>query len=280
MQKRVAAIHDISGFGKCSLTVALPIISAVGIETTVMPTAVLSTHTGDIEGYTYRDLTDDLRPIANHWKNLGIKFDAIYSGFLGSFEQIDIVKDFIDDFRKNGCVALVDPAMADNGKMYALFDMAFAKKMAELCAKADIIVPNITEAAFMLGEEYEEGPYSEEYIMSLLKKLADLGPSNVVLTGVTYGEGVLGAATYNKENDEYSYAYAPIIEGYFHGTGDVYASALLAALLSGKSLAQSAQIAVDFVCGSIQRTKDAGTDIRFGVNFEAGLYELIKKVNE
>ena len=146
-QKRVAAIHDISGFGKCSLTVALPIISAAGIETTIMPTAVLSTHTGGFTGYTYRDLTGDLRAIAEHWKSLELHFDAIYSGFLGSFEQIDIVKDFIDMFRADGNITVVDPAMADNGQMYSLFNMEFAKAMASLCAKADIVVPNITEAA-------------------------------------------------------------------------------------------------------------------------------------
>ena len=151
--KRAAAIHDISGFGKCSLTVALPIISAMGIEVSVIPTAVLSTHTGGFTGFTYRDLTGDMRPIAEHWNSLGIKFDAIYSGFLGSVEQIDIVTDFIDDFKEKDTVVLVDPAMADGGKMYTVFDMDFAKQMTRLCAKADIIVPNFTEAAFMLGEE-------------------------------------------------------------------------------------------------------------------------------
>lgn len=178
--KRAAAIHDISGFGKCSLTVALPIISAMGIEVSVIPTAVLSTHTGGFTGFTYRDLTGDMRPIAEHWKSLGIKFDAIYSGFLGSVEQIDIVTDFIDDFKEKNTVVLVDPAMADGGKMYTVFDMDFAKQMARLCAKADIIVPNFTEAAFMLGEEYRPAPYSKEYVESTLRRLSCLGPSKVV----------------------------------------------------------------------------------------------------
>lgn len=277
-QKRIAAIHDISGFGKCSLTVALPIISAAGIEVAVMPTAVLSTHTGGFEGYTYRDLTADMRPIAKHWETLGIEFDAIYSGFLGSFEQIAIVKEFIDKFKTADTIVLVDPAMADNGKMYPVFNMDFANEMAGLCAKADIIVPNMTEAAFLLGERYLERPYTHAYIDHLLRKLSSLGPSKVVLTGVTFDEGRLGAASFDKNSGEVYYAFSDTIDGNFHGTGDIFASAMLAAYLSGKTIAQSAQIAVDFTCGSIQRTKDAGTDVRYGVNFEAGIADLIKEL--
>lgn len=276
-QKRVAAINDISGFGKCSLTVALPIISAAGVETTVMPTAVLSTHTGGFTGYTFRDLTEDLRPITEHWKSLDLKFDSVYSGFLGSAEQIEIVAEFIDAFGKDS-VVMVDPAMADNGQMYAIFDMAFAKKMGALCAKADIIVPNFTEAAFILGEDYVEPPYTKEYVEGLLKKLSALGPKQVVLTGVAFDDKKLGAAAYDAETGEISYALAERIDGYYHGTGDVYASALLGAYLNGKSLAESAAIAVEFTCGSIQRTKEAGTDIRFGVDFERGLPGYLKAI--
>lgn len=278
-QKRVAAIHDISGFGKCSLTVALPIISAAGIETTCMPTAVLSTHTGGFTGYTYRDLTEDLRPIAKHWKSLNLEFDAVYSGFLGSFEQIEIVCDFIDEFKRgNDTTVIVDPAMADNGVMYTIFDMAFAKKMAELCAKADIIVPNFTEAAFILGEEYVAPPYTKEYVEGLLKRLGNMGPDKVVLTGVAFDDKKLGSASFDKATGEISYYLADRIDGYYHGTGDVYASALIGAYLNGKTLAESAAIAVDFTHGSITRTKQAGTDIRFGVDFERGLPEYIRQI--
>lgn len=278
-EKRVVAIHDISGFGKCSLTVALPIISAAGVETTVMPTAVLSTHTGGFTGYTYRDLTCDLRPIAEHWRELDIKFDSIYSGFLGSFEQIDIVCDFIDTFKcGDDTVVVVDPAMADNGKMYPIFDEAFAARMANLCSKADIVVPNFTEAAFILGEDYVEPPYSKEYVEGLLHRLSAMGPSKVVLTGVTFDGKELGSASYDSKTGEISYYMLPVVDGYYHGTGDVYASAMLGAYLNGKSLAQSAAIAVDFTHGSILRTKQAGTDIRFGVDFERGLPEYIKEL--
>ena len=274
--KRVAAIHDISGMGKCSLTAALPIISAMGIETSVIPTAVLSTQTGGFSDFTYRDLTQDMWPIAEHWKKLGIEFDAIYSGFLGSPEQINIVKDFIKEFKQDKCVVLVDPAMADGGAMYTTFDFEFAQKMAELCAVADIIIPNFTEAAFMLKEEYLPAPYTREYVEKLIKKLADLGPSKIVLTGVEFDKAQVGAASYDSLTGEISYALAPKVEGYYHGTGDICASALLGAYLNGHSLATSTQIAVDFTHGSILRTKEAGTDVRLGVNFEHGIPDLLK----
>lgn len=163
-QKRVAAIHDLSGFGKCSLTVALPILSAAGIEACAMPTAILSTHTGGISGYTYHDLTSDMRAFMQHWKSLDIQFDATYSGFLGSFEQLDLVKEFFELFRSKNNLILVDPVMADNGELYRIFQPEFAVGMRSLCKKADIIVPNLTEAALLLEESYHPGPYTQAYI--------------------------------------------------------------------------------------------------------------------
>lgn len=269
-QKRVLAIHDISCFGRCSLTVALPILSAAGIECTSLPTAVLSTHTGGFEGFTYRDLTADILPISDHWKTLDLKFDAIYTGFLGSFEQIDIMKEMFERHGKDA-LKVVDPVMADNGQLYAIFPETFPSGMASLCEKADVLMPNITEATLMLGEPYIEGPYSHEYIEDLLKKLAAMGPRKIILTGVFYEEGKLGAATYDAETGAISYACQPTIPGYFHGTGDVFGSAIVASLVSGKSLEKAAQIAVDFTVESINRTVADGTDIRFGVNFEQSL---------
>ena len=274
-QKRVAAVHDISGFGKCSLTVALPIISATGIETSVMPTAVLSTHTG-ISDFTYRDLTQDLKEFYKHWKSIDIKFDGLYSGFLGSFEQIDIVSDFFDEFKHDDNIILVDPVMADNGELYSIFKPDFVDGMKKLCSKADIIVPNITEACFMTGREYKSEPYTKEYIEKLLKDLSKLGVDNVVLTGVCFNNDELGAACYNKITGEVSYAFSKRVGGHFHGTGDIFASVLISALLNGFDLTKSAQIAVNFTAESINRTAIAKTDPRFGVNFEAGLPGLIK----
>jgi pyridoxine kinase len=276
--QRVAAIHDLSGFGKCSLTVALPILSAAGIETSALPTAILSTHTGGISGFTYLDTTGEMRPFTRHWKSLDIRFDAIYSGFLGSFEQLDIVKDFFEKFRQKDNLILVDPVMADNGELYKIFTPDFALGMKEVCKKADIIVPNITEASLLLEEPYRPGPYSKDYIEHLLKRLSDSGPERIVLTGVYFTETELGSATYDKTSGELAYSFASRIPGYYHGTGDVFASILLAALLNGFSLSESAGIAVRCTASSIQRTYEAGTDIRFGVNFEQGFPSLLKEL--
>ena len=277
-QKRIAAIHDISGFGKCSLTVALPILSAAGIETSVVPTAVLSTHTGGLSGFTYRDLTEDIRPFTQHWKSLNIEFDAIYTGFLGSFEQLELMKEVFDTFKSKDTFIIVDPVMADNGQLYSIFSPEFAVGMRSLCEKADIIVPNITEASLLVEEPYYEGPYSEKYIETLIKKLRVLKPKKIILTGVFFDEENLGAATYESGSDKIEYAFAKRVPGYFHGTGDVFGSALLAALLNGFSLHKAAQIAVNFTAHSIRRTSEAKTDPRFGVNFEQSIPFFLKEL--
>ncbi|WRS27266.1 pyridoxamine kinase [Oscillospiraceae bacterium MB08-C2-2] len=278
MQKRIAAIHDISCFGRCSLTVALPILSAAGIEASVIPTAILSTHTGGFSGYTYRDLTEDILPIAQHWQSLGLTFDALYTGYLGSFEQLELVSRLFDTFGTGGNLLFVDPVMADNGKLYASFAPEFPQGMARLCAKADVIVPNLTEAALLLGREYTPGPYTKAYIEKLLKELAELGPGKVFLTGVYFDEEQVGTAAFDKATGEIAYAMAGQIPGYYHGTGDVFGSALLAALMAGKPLQAAGQIAVDFTVAAIERTYAAKTDDRCGVNFEAGLGELSRQL--
>jgi pyridoxine kinase len=279
-QKRVLAIHDISCFGKCSLTVALPIISSAGVECTVMPTAVLSTHTGGFKGYAYRDLTDDLLPILEHWKTLDLGFDSIYTGFLGSFEQIDIVMKIIDELKGKRSLVAVDPVMADNGELYSIFGKDFPKGMRKLCEKADLIIPNITEAVLLLGEEYIKGPYTKEYIEGLLKRLGKINSKKIILTGVFFNDGHLGAAAYDSETGDISYSFHSLIPGYYHGTGDVFGSAVVSALLNGTDLARANEIAVEFTAESIMRTKEAGTDIRFGVNFEEGLAKLIRTIKE
>jgi len=278
-QKRVAAIHDISGFGRCSLSVALPIISVAGIECSVVPTAVLSTHTGGLDGFTYRDLTDDILPFACHWQRLGLGFDALYSGFLGSLKQIEILSEFFNRFRTDDNMVIVDPVMADNGMLYKTFPVDFPKEMRKLCQKADIIVPNITEAALLLDESYHEGPYTKGYISKKLKKLALLGSKKVVLTGVHFNETEIGAAAYDKKTGSTYYAFAPWIPSFYPGTGDVFASVLLAGLINGHDLSKATKIAVDFVANCIQRTYAAKTDTRFGINFEAGLGNLARQLS-
>lgn len=277
MQKRVIAVHDISCVGKCSLTVALPILSAAGIETSILPTAILSTHTGGFTGYTFRDLTADVEPIVNHWESLDLKVDSIYTGYLGSFEQLRLVSELIDRLGKDALV-LIDPVMGDNGKLYAGFTQDFAKGMANLCGKADVIIPNLTEAAYMLDEEYVGTDYDKEYIEGLLKRLSALGPKQVILSGISFEENKLGAAAYDAEAGTIDYYFQDEIPGYYHGTGDVFGSALLAAIMNGKSIKETIKIAVDFTAESIDRTYKAGTDRRFGVDFENSLPDLIKAV--
>lgn len=278
-QKKLVAINDISGFGKCSLTVALPIISAAGVETICMPTAVLSTHTGGFTGYTYRDLTCDMPDISAHWKSIDLKPDVIYSGFLGSFDQINIVKKFAEDFKRTDNLFIVDPCMADHGKMYAIFDQKFAKAMAELCSKADIILPNITEACFMTGAEFTDGIHTEEFIEKLLNNLLDMGAKNVVLTGVTFEEDKLGAAFMGQDRVP-QYYFRERLPGMYHGTGDVFASSFCGAVLNGFSYYDAMGIAVRYVCDCIKRTQSMETPINYGVDFERGIPFYIKELGK
>ena len=194
---RVAAIHDLSGFGRCSLTVAIPVLSAMGVQCCPLPTAVLSTHTGGFEGYTFRDLTEEMTAAAAHWKALDLRFDAVYSGFLGSERQIDLVRQFLRDFRRPGTLAVVDPVMGDFGRVYATYTPAMCRRMADLTAEADVITPNLTEAALLLGVPYESLPRDEAGLKALTEKLGCLGRRSVTLTGVSLAEGKTGAMCYD-----------------------------------------------------------------------------------
>lgn len=276
--QRVAAIHDISGFGKCSMTVVLPILSAAGIEVVCMPTAVLSTHTGGFEGFTYRDLTEDLPAITEHWKSLDLHFSSIYSGFLGSPEQVDIVSNFMDTFNSDNTLVYVDPVMADEGELYSVFDDHMVDKMRELCEKADLLLPNITEACFLLKQPYQHGSYTRDYIEKLVRGLSDMGPKKVVLTGVYFDNEKLGAACYDRAEDKVEYAFSEKVPGQFHGTGDIFGSFCLAALLNGKSLLDSTQFAVDLTTDCILRTVARETNRREGVDFEGVLPEMMKRL--
>lgn len=275
-QKRALAIHDISGFGKCSLTVALPILSAAGIECTCLPTAVLSTHTGGFTGYTYRDLTEDVLPMAEHWKSLGLPFDAFYTGYLGSAEQIDLMIRLFDMLGDENSVRLVDPVMADHGKLYPGFSDDFPRQMKRLCARADIIIPNMTEACLMLERPYREGPFDKAYVEDILAELAAMGPKKVVLTGVYFDDANLGTAAWDK--GEIRYAFARRIEGQYHGSGDVWGSAFLAAYMNGLSLNEACRAACEFTSDSVEFTRQSRTDIRFGVRFESALPQFMKEL--
>ena len=277
--KRIISIQDVSCLGKCSLTVALPIISAMGVETTIIPTAVLSTHTM-FQGFTFRDLTDDMDPIKDHWKKEGFKFDAIYTGYLGSERQINIVADYFDTFKSEGTVIVMDPAMADNGKLYPGFDNNFAKNMASLCAKADIILPNISEACLMLGEEYPGEDADEETVKALLLKLADLGARYSVITGTVFADGTFGFTGYDKETKEFFKYGTKKIPWKSHGTGDVFASAATGALMNGFNVYDSLKVAADYTCACINNTYEDPDKVDYAVNFEAEIPYLLKLINK
>ena len=276
--KRIVSIQDISCFGKCSMTVALPIISAMGIETCVIPTAVLSTHTGGFTGYTYRDLTNDIPDIAKHWKEIDLKFDAVSTGYLGSFEQIKIVSDFFDEFKTDDNLIIVDPVMGDKGKFYAGFTDDFAKEMKKLCKKADVILPNLTEASLLLGEDYIESGYDEEYIKNLLIHLSSLGSKIVILTGVSFNEHSQGVMSYNSETGEFSSYFSDNIPGYYHSTGDVFSSTLSGALALGFDMGKSVKIAVDFTVDCIKHTIGHEKEHWYGVRFEECIPDLIEMI--
>ncbi|NLB91229.1 MAG: pyridoxamine kinase, partial [Clostridiales bacterium] len=251
-QKKILAVHDISCMGRCSLTVALPILSCAGFETSILPTALLSTHTGDFQNYTYLDLTLEMEKILHHWKSLDVTFSSIYSGFLGSYEQIALVSQLMNHFSAEGCLKLVDPAMADHGRLYPTYTKQMAEGTKLLCKNADIIVPNITEACFLLDLPYQGENIKKSLVEQLLQKLGDMGPEKVVLTGVSFDENSLGAAVYSRYSGEISYLMGPKYSGTFHGTGDVFSSVLLSGILNEKNLDESAQLAVDFTHKSIQ----------------------------
>jgi pyridoxine kinase len=270
--KKILTVQDISCVGQCSLTVALPIISACGVETCVLPSAVLSTHTGGFSGYTFRDLTEDMPAIKDHWVKEGIAFDAIYTGYLGSTKQIDYVADIFESVAKDGCVKIVDPAMADNGKLYYGFDEEFVEAMKGLCAKADYVLPNITEACFLTGMEYKT-EYDREYIDTLLAKLVEIGCKNVVFTGISYREGKTGVVVL--ENGEYYYYEHEKLANSCHGTGDSYASAFVGALMRGKDAKEASRIAADFTLECIRETAKLEGHW-YGAAFELAIPKLIE----
>lgn len=272
--KKIVSIQDISAVGKCSLTVALPIISAMGIECAVLPTAVLSTHT-QFKGFTFRDLTDDMEPIAVHWKNEGLKFDAVYTGYLGSLRQIDIVEQFFEDFG-DGTI-IVDPAMADNGRMYAGFTTDFAKEMARLCAKADLVLPNLTEACFMLGREYKE-KYDRAYIEDILRGLTALGAKTAALTGVSFEDGKIGVMSLNGETDEFYTYFNTHLPVSYHGTGDIFSSTVVGGVSRGMSVNDALRLAVDYTLKCIDLTVKDPDKSWYGVNFEQAIPYLIENM--
>ena len=274
--KKILTIQDISCVGQCSLTVALPILSACGVETCILPSAVLSTHTGGFKGYTFRDLTDDIPKIRQHWEKEGIRFEAIYTGYLGSAKQIAYVEDIMTSLGTDHCVSIVDPAMADNGKLYPGFDAEFVEHMKSLAFRADYILPNITEACLLTGMEYPQ-EYDEPFVDLLLEKLTRSGAENVILTGVGYSPERTGVVVYENGRKQY-YEHKKIAKG-CHGTGDVFASAFTGALVTGKEAMEAATIAADYTVLCIENTQNDPAHW-YGVKFEPVLPELMKMIRK
>lgn len=270
---RVLAINDVSCVGKCSLAATLPIISACGVECNVLPTAMLSTHTGGFEGYTFRDLTEDIPAVLAHWKTLGLKFDFIYSGYLGSIKQIDLVLDVKKNFLAENGKFIVDPVMGDGGTLYAGFSEEYVERMRGLCAEADFILPNMTEACYLAAVPY---PLTRKQMDEVLKRLLALGPIPIV-TGVTENNDISVYFT-GRSGGVYSFTHENL-EGFFCGAGDVFASAFVGCLARGKHVADAIFLASDLVAAAIRRSAREVPDKRFGLNFEAEIFPFLKKLN-
>ena len=269
---KILTIQDISCFGQCSITVALPIVSAFGIETAILPSAVLSTHTAGFTDFTVRDLTDDLPEIRKHWEKEEIYFDAIYTGFIASIEQLDYIKDIIGSRLKPGGIVFVDPAMADHGEFYNGFDQEFADKMGELCKLGDYILPNTTEACYILHKTWKE-EFTREEMLEIANELSQFTKRHVILKGDTNEEGKLGMIVLDKDESSCEIAYNDKIDYVSHGTGDVFASAFVGSIMRDKSPTKAAQIAGEFTKRAIEKTV-GDENHKYGVKFEQVILDL------
>ena len=292
--KRVLTVQDISCVGKCSLTAAIPVISAMGIEVCPLPTAILSNHTA-FSSFSFLDLTDKIPEILNEWKKQGFHFDAIYTGYLGSIKQIDLVHKILDEFAQNDTLVVIDPCMADNGKLYTGFSQDFVQQMAKLCGRANVILPNMTEACFLVNQDYDIFTHTNESITKLMEKLLSLGAQQAILKGVEFSKEKIGVAYYSQKNnnDSKNLIGKSIIENSiddmkiyfhhrydenFHGTGDLFASVVTGALVLKKELKEAVEIACDFIQESIECTLSNPNYNWYGVEFESALKNLPQRL--
>ncbi len=276
--KTVMAIHDLSSFGRCALTVILPVLAVQGIQGIPLPTALLSTHTGGFTDYAFRDLTKYMNETIEHWEKLGLSFNAIYSGFLGSTEQCDVVTKAIKKFKKHDTFVLVDPVMGDNGKLYSTMNSDMIKRMRLLCSYADIITPNVTEALFLLDKNgnydinIKYGTLNKDKIETMLSSLAEFGICNIVMTGIHSYDNII-TAVYS--SGEVFFHEQPRLNCFYPGTGDVFASVLLGKMLRGENIFDSCEFASDFVWRVMEGTLNSGNPSRYGVFLENYLKYLI-----
>lgn len=292
--KRVLTVQDISCVGKCSLTAAIPVISAMGIEVCPLPTAILSNHTA-FSSFSFLDLTDKIPEILSEWKKQGFHFDAIYTGYLGSIKQIDLVHKILDEFAQNDTLVAIDPCMADNGKLYTGFSQDFVQQMAKLCGRANVILPNMTEACFLVNQDYDIFTHTNESITKLMEKLLSLGANHVVLKGVDFSSDKIGVAYYSQKNnndsrnligksmiensiDDMKIYFHHRYDENFHGTGDLFASVVTGALVLKKELKEAVKIACDFIQESIECTLSNPNYNWYGVEFESALKNLPQRL--
>ena len=273
MNKKVLTMQDVSCYGQCSTTVALPIVSAWGYETAILPSAILSTHTSGFKNFTVHDLSNEIPKIINHWKNEGIKYDAFYVGYLGEIGHVDLVIQIKKELLNKDGFFVLDPVMGDNGKLYPAFNLDYVAAIRRLIKEADIILPNLTEACFLTGIEYKED-FDEPYIKNVINKLLELGAKKIALTGIAYQKELTGVVIYDENG--YQHFTHKRIEKSYHGTGDVYASSFLGAYLTNGNLMKSAKIAAEFVVKAILNTIDS-PDHNYGVRFEPLLADFVKE---
>lgn len=278
MQKRAMAVHDISCVGRCSLTVALPVLSAAGVETSIVPTALLSTHTGEFTGYTHLDLSDQLLPIARHLSTLNRPYDAFYSGYLASGAQVDEVLGMIDLLCDDHTHIFVDPAFGDHGRMYSLMDQDMPAQMRRLCSRARTIVPNLTEACFLLDKPYPGGDCTPELVADLCRGLLELGVENVVITDIAFSSERTGVAIQSRHMPQPVFQFRSRFDGVFHGTGDVFASFLLAGLMNDRTVQDAAAMALELTHEAIAVTLQGGQPLRYGIQFEKVLPKLWQRL--
>ncbi len=274
--KRVMAIHDLSGLGRSSLMAATPVLSVMGAQVCPVPTAVLSSQTSGFDNYTFIDLTDNMLPYLQHWKNLQMEFDCIYSGFLGSEQQLAIMEQILQDFNADGqALVVIDPVLGDDGQLYDTMNMNMVAQMRHLVSHADIITPNMTELKLLLGLPTDEIIYAEQ-LADILPKMAELGPKTIVVTGVHRANGGRCVCCYQQSDQQYhevDYKELPIC---YPGTGDIFASVLIGGILQGRSLTESIQLSADFICHAVADAIEEGGEIRQGVQLEKNLHRLVR----
>ena len=272
--KKIAAVHDLSGMGRVSLTVVIPILSSMGFQVCPLPTAVLSNHT-QYPDFSFLDLTDEMPKIIGHWKRLGVQFDAIYTGYLGSPRQIQIVSDFIRDFRRDDSLVVADPVMGDNGRLYANFSMDIVKEMRRLVTKADVITPNLTELFFLLDQSYKADNTDEE-LKAYLRCLSDKGPQIVIATSVPVREDsrLTSVYAYNRQGNRYWKVTCPYLPAHYPGTGDTFTSVVTGSLMQGDSLPIALDRATQFILQGIRATFGYEYDNREGILLEKVLHNL------